>query len=613
MSKIHLLPQNLINQIAAGEVVERPASVLKELVENSIDAGASNIIINIQRGGIQKIQIIDDGSGMDEEDAIKSFERHATSKITNLDDLYSIMSYGFRGEALASIASVSKVTIETKSESSKVGTKVRTSEGKVFENNEIGKNRGTTINVEDLFYNVPARRKFLKSENTEKNHLIDAFLNIALVNEKISFELNFDGKNSYKLPARDTLKQRIQDIFKYDESELIEIKYESQINISGFTLHPKTCKSSKQNTYIFVNGRFIKDNIIGKAVQQSYTGFMPRELYPVFFIKISLNPKDVDVNVHPRKLEVKWGNQQQIFNSINIAVHSALEKALKIQTQSQITGDSYNNNLSSIKTELSGTSNSMYSSPYKQSIKNSWETKSTWNGGPREAMSFTKNIFEDSKSLNSNLEEGQISTNTEGVPNTTILPYINATQFLKTYILIEYIDKVQIIDQHAAAERITFDRLKKSFEMKSFSSQKLLLPYTLTLNAKQLNTLTDNLELFNSLGIVIEKMGPSEYGVIEIPHELSKESIEETIEETLSEISEENLSAKSANDKIDKLIATMACHHSIRGGDNLTREEINHLVLDLLSTDNPYSCPHGRPIVWELKLSEFEKKFGRSK
>jgi len=584
MARIHKLSQNLINQIAAGEVVERPASVLKELLENSIDAGSTEIDIKIKGGGVQLVEISDNGSGISRDDIDMVFESHATSKITDLNDLYSISSFGFRGEALSTIASISNIDLETKFEN-ETGIRIKVKEGKIIDKKSSSRQSGTSIVVTDLFYNVPARRKFLKSESTEKNHILDTFLNITTIEYKVSFRITIDDKVIYTLPSRNSLIERIEDIFKYKKEDLIEIKYDGNIKIYGYIAHPRICRSVKTNSYIFVNERCIKDPLIHRAITQSYVGFMPRDLYPIYFLDLHIDPSKVDVNVHPRKLEVKWDNTQEIFNSVFTSVKGSLENTLRSETKGKLE----------------------FNAPV-----NTYTPKTTFlNRHPdnkKETTSSNENTF-----FRPYLSFGnEVSSNvTDSIPS--VLPYRSVNQYLETYLIVEYENKVQIIDQHAAAERITYDIIKEKFDNAKFSKTNLLIPYELNLSPKQKNSIMDMIQIFASLGIDIEQTGSGDYSVVSLPSELSSSKISNIIEDTLSELGEEDMSLGSLNKKIEKIIATIACHSSIRGGDNLSRYEMDDLLKKLYMTKNPYSCPHGRPIIWEVDIKELEKKFGRSK
>ncbi len=584
MNRIHKLPQNLINQIAAGEVVERPSSVLKELLENSIDAGSTEIDIKIKGGGVQLVEISDNGSGISRDDIDMVFESHATSKISDLNDLYSISSFGFRGEALSTIASISNIDLETKFEG-ETGIRIKVKEGRIIDKKSSSRQSGTNIVVTDLFYNVPARRKFLKSESTEKNHILDTFLNIATIEYKVAFKITIDEKVIYTLPSRNSLIERIEDIFKYKKEDLIEIKYDGNIKIYGYIAHPRICRSVKTNSYIFVNERCIKDPLIHKAITQSYIGFMPRDLYPIYFLDIHIDPSKVDVNVHPRKLEVKWDNSQEIFNSVYTSVKGNLENTLRSETKGKLEFNSPVPNYTPKTTFLNR-------HPDNKKVS----TSNNENTFFRPYLSFGKD---------------NVSNVIDNGPS--VLPYRSVNQYLETYLIVEYENKIQIIDQHAAAERITYDILKEKFDKGNFSKTNLLIPYELNLSPKQKNSIKDMVEIFTKLGIDIEQTGSGDYSVVSLPSELSSSKTSNIIEDTLSELGEEDMSLGSLNKKIEKIIATIACHSSIRGGDNLSRYEMDDLLKKLYMTKNPYSCPHGRPIIWEIDIKELEKKFGRSK
>ena len=605
MSKIKKLPQNVINQIAAGEVVERPASVLKELVENSIDANATKIVVKLENAGKKLIEVTDNGVGMDKLDARSAFEQHSTSKISKTEDLQSISSLGFRGEALASISSVSKVTLYAKPRESDVpGVKVVTQAEKTTLMEETGAEEGVRISVEDLFGTVPARKKFLKGDPTEFKHITDTFIQLALSRSDIHFELYHNDKLVYILPESLDLKQRIFDIFKAGISEnLTEVTYNSPtVRISGFVGHPSVSQNDSSKQFIFLNKRSIQERIVAKAVSTAFHTLIPREKYPVYFLFITIDPSKVDVNVHPRKQEVKFEDSQQIFISVKQAVESALQRDLQSELKEKV--------------GIEQSSSDFPQKPRDFGTSHSIEGKKGQNSGFRggnsevlplkpppssisESMKFSQALLENFR----NDSEGQeFALNGEFI------------QIFNTYLLTTKGDKFLIIDQHAAAERISYEKLMEKYEKgEQVEQQKLLTAITVDLKPYQVQLLEENIENFEKFGFEIEEFGGSTFQITAIPAVFKDSDIEGLIEETLEMLAQVVKSSTPLEELIDKMLTSMACHGSIRAGQKLERSQAQYLISELLKCKEPYSCPHGRPIIWELPRYEIEKKFKRVK
>jgi len=622
MGKIHTLPENLINQIAAGEVIDRPASVIKELVENSIDAGATKVKISVVNGGITEISVSDNASGIAEEDIENAFKKHATSKISSFEDLFNINTLGFRGEALASISSISKITLETKTPEMKVANKYKIENGKVVSKSITNRELGTTITIQDIFYNIPARKKFLKSTLTEKNHIIQEIYNVALLYHNIEFEVLIDNKLVLDLPKEDDIFTRYKKIFGIEFSEYFYISDSSDKNfiVNGYISLPEATSSKKGTEYIFVNGRNVKDQLIRKAINTAFSGFIPSSNYPNFFITINIQPKYVDVNVHPKKLEVKWEDTNFVFSKVMHSVKSSLERILRNSVRNslsdipssstsinQLEQSNYNEDVESSKPKFIYEPSEKYESNQIKPSGKKFESNVNTSGfsTPR-SQQDTKDFIEFAKEL---LVHSSEETSDD-------LGYSKSFQVMQTYIILEYRDKIQVIDQHAAAERIKYDKLIASFqEKKLLETEDLLIPLKLDLNPSQIEVVTTLVGFLGKLGIEIEKFG-FEYIIRAYPRDIFKSNLEDLIVEIVDDIIKtgEDFSKEEVIQRnLDKIIASMACHNSIRAGYSMSNEEIKWLVKDLMNTNSPFSCPHGRPIIWELSKIDLEKRFGRVK
>ncbi len=591
---IKLYPQ-LINKIAAGEVVERPASVVKELIENSIDAKATKILVDIEKSGLHLIRVVDNGTGMDREDALLACESHTTSKIASIQDLDNIVSMGFRGEALSSIASVSDFEMITKDKTSKTGTKIEIKYGKFQKAEDISSNIGTSISVKHLFHNVPARKKFLKSERTEYANILDTFLKYALSFPSIHFLLTHNNNSVYNLPSitsedfNKELLLRIDDIFSNEISEnLVEINYNSpRINILGYIGHPKISRSSKAYQYIFLNNRPIIDKIISKAVYDAFTGLMPKDRYPIFFIFLNINPNEVDVNVHPRKSEVRFQDPNFIYRSVNEASKRNILKFLQKDTQEAL--KKYSKFAVNIKKKLKN----MY-----PKLQKSFEIE--------KSIIFTKELLKSPKQNVTYTRDETYNFYSKSIPSNQVI------QIFESYIICILEDKIVLIDQHAASERVTYEKLKKQIDSNAIETQRVLFSENIDLDPSKFEVFMENRKNLEKLGIKLSLFGKNSVKVDEIPAILAKSDFEKLIFDLLDELQENTGIRLDKFNKIkEKLIATMACHTSIRGNMKLTQDEMNYLINELFLCENQYSCPHGRPILWEISKDEIEKKFKR--
>ncbi len=614
MAYIKVLSSQISNMIAAGEVLERPSSAVKELVENSIDAGADRIIVEIENGGKTMIKVTDNGCGMSEDDARTCFLRHATSKISKEEDLEKIATLGFRGEALASIAAVSEVTLETRTKDSIAGTKVVIRAGEIIEVSDTGCNIGTIITIKDLFFNTPVRMKFLKSDQTEAAYITEIMEKLILAKPEISFLLIKNKKEVLYSAGDNNEFSNLLNIYSKDICDnLIKINYEKDyIKIKGYVGNEKILRNNRKNQVFFVNGRVVKNKIFYSAVDEALKEKVMVSKYPFIILDININPEYVDVNVHPTKAEIKFSNDREIYNHI----YSAVSSSHKVEGM-----------------EVKSTS--------------SFEAEEELNNEKYESFSFIKPTeFKEERpkkfSLNLNKKEYNNEFNAVDTPKFEALtpkfrapevPYISAKddtvksddfteenkqkvedykiigQIFSTFVIIEKDDKMYLLDQHAAHERLIFDKLKKEFENKEIISQKLLIPKIIKLSPAEYILVSENKEVFEGLGFDMSEFSESEFAVREIPFELSIEQISDTILEICDIIKENKTSLITY--KQEKALETLACKSAIKANMNFSDFELKKLVADVLYLQDANTCPHGRPLFVSYEKSELEKQFKR--
>lgn len=610
MANIRLLSPDLINKIAAGEVVERPASIVKELMENSLDAKAKNITVKVEQGGVNFIEITDDGIGMNEQNAKLAFVQHATSKIYSENDLKKVNTLGFRGEALPSISSIASTTIHTKTASGEP-VSVSVEGDRITLKAGSGRNTGTTVTVKNIFQKIPARKKFLKSENVEYKHILAIFTKIALIHFDVSFSLYHNNKQIYDLRAAKTFEERIIMLFPTTESKLIPISFsDKSIQISGFIGHPSINRKDKLFQHIFVNSRAITEPVISQAIKTGFGTNLMHNQNPVYFMIIDIDPERVDVNVHPRKNELRFDNSQEIFKIVYNSVRKSLEKFLQTELKDRFSSSKnteleppgINRSPSTPNTEKKNQhdltkisvnknrpisrSDSLYN-PRKQSIKSNM------------GIDFTKNILTQTQELSSFLETEEITIN-------------NALQVFNTYLIVENNNQLYIIDQHAAAERINFEKIKARFEKhKILPAQKLLIPEQIDISKQEQLNLLDHKTQLSTLGFELE-LKNNKVILKSVPEIITTKNPQKYFGEILASLNEFNkVTHKEEISLLNNMIATIACHSSIRAGQKLDDFQTKTLIRDLLQCDQPYSCPHGRPIIWIITQNELEKNFKR--
>jgi DNA mismatch repair protein MutL len=587
MKRILLLPDNLINQIAAGEVIERPASVVKELLENSLDAGANKIEIEISNE-CRNIRIADNGSGIHKDDVILAFSRHATSKIQKEKDLWSISTLGFRGEALASIISIAKVSCLTRTMDTSSGVKVecKNSEIKV---SEVGCAIGTIMEVQDLFYNVPARLKFLRKAQTELASIIEIVQSAAISNPAVSIHLIHKGHSSLKTTGSGDIATVISEIYSKDLiKELAEIKAEDaefNLKIKGYTSNPDFTRSNKKAVYLFVNGRTVKCHIIAKAIDNAYKDLIPSGRYPFVVLNMSLPPNLIDVNVHPAKKEIRYINTNQVFNFVYSSVRAALEAGLfnKKQTgyQQEKVPEAYKNQIGREYSYSSKTNIPAFTAPAKVDFA-SFKDKSEKN----------MDYYSNQEKLEFDTAESEVLYEKPKIIG----------QYLNTYILLDTNEGLCIIDQHIAQERAIYEKLKES---KTVSSQLLLTSSPIELEPSQTALIDENIELLTRYGYVFEKAGNNSVILKQVPQILLNSSHETIINEILSAL-------ETSLDNIEnKLLTTIACHASVKAGEKLSIWQMEDLISEWQKSKNNLTCPHGRKIIHILSGKEVASFFGR--
>ena len=588
------LDQNTINHIAAGEVIDRPSSIVKELVENSIDANATNISVEIKDGGISLIRITDNGDGIEEGDIKLAFERHSTSKIKDTVDLASISSLGFRGEALSSIAAVCQVELITKTKDAMTGYRYRIEgdEEKAFE--EIGAPDGTTFIVRNIFFNTPARRKFLKTASTESGYISEIIEKIALSHPEISFTFINNGKTRIYTPGNGDLKDTIYSIYgKEITDNLVEVNYKDKsIEISGFAGKAIISKGNRSNENYFINGRYIKSDIISKAIEEGYKFILMQHKYPFTVINFNIDNKYIDVNVHPSKMELRFCNAPEIYPVIVETVKDALTEKENI-IDAKIDDEKQEEKKIDRKPE-----------PF-ETKRNKVEVKEEIR--PENISNKPKVNYENIKPKKQEEVHEQMTydfLSEEARPKHKIIG-----QVFETYWIVEYEDEMFIIDQHAAHEKVNFERLMKRFENNDISSQTLTQPIILNLSMKDANIVEQYLDNFNEIGFVIEPFQGTDFAVRAVPSELYTLDSEDVLMDIIDSFTAEI--GSMVPNIITEKIMSMSCKAAIKGNTKISFAEADALIDELLSCENPYNCPHGRPTIIKMSKEELEKKFKR--
>lgn len=618
MAQIKLLDTYTINQIAAGEVVERPASVIKELVENSIDAKASAVAVEIKDGGTSLIRVTDNGSGIEKDQVQIAFLRHATSKIQTASDLSSIYSLGFRGEALASIASVSQLEMITKTYSDITGSRIEIHGGDILTHEDIGCPNGTTMIIKNLFYNAPARQKFLKKPQTEAGYISDIISKLAMGHPEISFKFINNGVVQLHSPGNNNLKTVALNIYgKEVLPKLMDLEYNSEsFVLYGLIAKPEISRSNRTYENLFISGRFIKSDLVAQAVEQAYKTRIMVGKFPLYILNMSLAPNEYDVNVHPTKLEIRFNDEEFIFNSVYKSVYDKLNQQTLIPKTSIVTAKPEKENkpdqtkrflepFEINNKNLSKEPKEVEDQPKPQSIKHRQpqqphsEQIQTQIAVPIDHVKQESAVYETKEALT--LEPTQAPKPLQN--------YKLIGQIFNTYWIIQHDHSIYMIDQHAAHERILYEQFLSNYNSKIPMSQLLLQPLTLQLSLKEKQVLSDNIKIFEALGFELEEFGEETYIVRSMPIIFDKPENLDFLLEVLDTLSEMTANTQ-VHSKLDK-IASISCKAAVKANDKLSDIEAKKLLDELCHLDNPFNCPHGRPTIIELSQYEIEKKFKR--
>lgn len=616
MPNIAILNQETIDKIAAGEVVERPCSVVKELVENAIDAGSTAITVEIKEGGISFIRITDNGCGIERDQVAVAFYRHSTSKIRSAEDLLTVKSLGFRGEALSSISAVARVELITKTYDELTGTRYVIEGSKELSNEEIGAPDGTTFIVKDLFYNVPARRKFLKTAQTEGSYISDMVEKLALSHPDISFKFINNNQTKLHTSGNGNRKDIIYHIFGREiSSSLLEVKHECEyFKVEGFIGKPVITRGNRNYENYFINGRYVKSNILSRAIEEAYKSFLMQHQYPFTVLYFTFF-SELDVNVHPTKMELRFDNNNEIYVELCDTIYAILShkemipevpvdstpapKKIVHEYKEPIPEPFEKRRINEVR---AAESRSVYGQSVTSTVKNYSATE------PAAKAPETSTAY----------EPAHVVTGTQqtlGDYDKVFLTESSKKQFsiigqlFKTYWLIEFEDKLYIIDQHAAHEKVLYEKTMARLANKDFTSQRISPPIVMTLDARESEMLEKYRPQIEQFGYEVEHFGGKEYMISAIPDNLFNIDMKDLFIEMLDDFS--NSTGRQTPDIITEKVASMSCKAAVKGNDKLTLPEINKLIDELLSLDNPYNCPHGRPTIISMSKYEIEKKFKR--
>jgi DNA mismatch repair protein MutL len=599
MGRIRTLSDDLANQIAAGEVVERPASVVKELVDNAFDAGATRLKVEVDTGGVVLVRVSDDGVGMDPDDAVLSLARHATSKIQHKDDLFKLTTMGFRGEALPSIASVSKLRLVTRPRGQDSGTEVTVEAGGAVRAKPTGAAEGTSVEVRDLFYNVPARRKFLKSTATESSHVSETLLLAALARPDVSLFLARDGRTAREWLRVSSRRERASQVLEGERLEACTGE-RGPMRLEAFLGAPERARAGAVGLHLLVNGRPVRDRQLARAVAQAYGSVLEPGRYPVGAVYVEVPPSEVDVNVHPQKAEVRFADGRALLDAVTRELHAGLARAFSVPALG--TGRPWAAMGPSARPPAPSGEASAALLLLDRDGADPWHLHAgssapaavatlaeTTLGAPTIAQPATEAALFESAGFYASLEFlGQLRT---------------------TFLLCGGADGLYILDQHAAAERVTFHRLRRAFASRSVATQRLLIPDVIELLPAEVGTLEEHAAAVSALGVELRAVGPSAVAVHAVPTLLARARPERIVRDLVAELG--RAARRPFGDAADLVLATMACHGSIRAGDLLSREEAGALLRSLDGIDFAGHCPHGRPVVTRIGYDELERRVGR--
>lgn len=679
MPHIQVLDQITIDKIAAGEVIERPASIVKELVENSIDSGATSVTVEIKDGGIDFIRVTDNGCGIAHEEVRSAFLRHSTSKIRNVEDLMHISSLGFRGEALSSIAAVTRTELITKEEDKELGTKYVIEGGKEVSLEETGAPNGTTFLVHQLFYNVPARRKFLKTPMTEAGHVQDLLIHLALSHPEVAFLFKNNNQEKLRTSGNGKLKDVIYHVYGREiAANILEMDYEKDgLRITGYLGKPIITRGNRNFENFFVNGRYVKSPMISKSLEDAYKDFTMQHKFPFAVLHFHVDGETIDVNVHPTKMELRFQRQQEVYGTVYEGVHRRLLEPELIQkaevpdpvAERPAAGGSKKESPFLLRPRAAGSnraegnasppSNPADAAPQpevrdeeyfirkmKERVTAYHERMSSAEVADRkdiyrpekqaekirdavryadtptdrtppalEEIPAKEKVFQAEPSAQKEEEKEQKPRQMDLFEENFLKRDVRAEykligQVFDTYWLVQFQDSLYIIDQHAAHERVLYERTLKGMKTREFTSQYLSPPIVLTLSMQEARLLEENMDRFTRIGFEIEPFGPEEYAVRAVPDNLFSIAKKELLMEMLDDLAD-GLSTSMTPELIDEKVASMSCKAAVKGNNRLSAQEVDALIGELLTLDNPYHCPHGRPTIIAMTKRELEKKFKR--
>ncbi len=592
VGKIQVLPSDVIGRIAAGEVVERPAAVVKELLENSLDAGSSAITVEIKDGGLGLIRVSDDGEGMSRRDASLAFERHATSKLQSDQQLGAVRTMGFRGEALPSIAAVSKVRLTTVARHDQVGTQLWLTGGTITRVEDAAAIPGTTIDVSELFFNTPARRKFLKSTTTEFSHISHVVQQAALAWPQVYMRLVHNGYEVFALPAVSSPRDRVLQVYRaaFGERALAVDVERDGLLLKGFIVDPVRARAGRTPQELFVNRRPIKNSTVQHAVMDGYSSFLAKGHAPLFVLFLDVEPHRVDVNVHPTKREVRFADTEHIHQLVRSAVRQTLGRA---QVQTSMAG--------AVHAEMTGVISPSHSFPERGRISSA--------GAPPDPMATSRPsvaLADSAESQTSFVGEGATAYPSPTSPDILALGQMN-----RTYLIAQVGDELQVVDQHTAHERVLFERLWRAWQGRTVTSQPLLLPEPLELPMQQAVILQRHLPELERLGLLIEPFGPSSFLIRSLPIMLGHPDLAALVQDLIDDLEQWD-SISSLETKVKPILASLACHSAVRAGRAMALPEITQLVQDWVAEGLIMTCPHGRRVAFRLSGDELARLFDRA-
>lgn len=640
MPHIEVLDQVTIDKIAAGEVIERPASIVKELVENAIDAGASSVTVEIKDGGISLIRIMDNGCGIEHEEVRSAFLRHSTSKIRSVEDIAHISSLGFRGEALSSIAAVTQTELITKTPDAELGTRYVIEGGKEISLEETGAPNGTTFLVRQLFYNVPARRKFLKTPTTEAGHIQDLLIHLSLSHPEVAFVFLSNGQEKLRTSGNGNLKDVIYRVYGREiAANLLDIDYgKGGLRISGYLGKPVITRGNRNFENFFVNGRYVKSPMISKSLEDAYRDFTMQHKFPFAVLHFHVDGEQIDVNVHPTKMELRFQRQQEVYNTVFEGVHRRLLEPELIQKAEVPDPAATKEDAAASERKPDPVQKE---SPFLLKPK-AVSSEASAPAAPREEVRdedyFIRKMRERVTAYHERSSSAEVSSRSgiyrpqkqeerirETVKGAAEQLNLFEENFLKrevraeykligqvfdTYWLVQYQDSLYIIDQHAAHERVLYERTLKGMKTREFTSQYLSPPIILSLSMQEAQLLEENMDRFTRIGFEIEPFGGEEYAVRAVPDNLFGIARKELLMEMIDDLAG-GINTSMTTELIDEKVASMSCKAAVKGNSRLSAAEVDALIGELLTLDNPYHCPHGRPTIIAMTKRELEKKFKR--